>query len=135
MRILRITLVILLATMLGLFVYANTRYVSPAEKLRSVNIAFFELRAVQSSGDRSDLEAQITKSSGVTACTISREGDLAAVVFHPDVVTEEKLASLLQQHGNVSVSKKTFNGTGGVCPIHAASATFHQMLSSIDFRN
>jgi len=134
MKILKITFTTLVAVVLFAFVYANVREVSPAKKLKKVHLVSFELIGNLSSEEKTKLENKISTTTGVTACSISKEGNIASVVFHPDIINENILADDLSVFNKVLAKPIAFPQTGG-CPVHQVTGSVDQMISLLDLRN
>jgi hypothetical protein len=135
MKILKITIVLVSTSMLAMLIYANTRNVSPTEKLSKVHLATFQIGGELTSTLRASLTEKISKITGVTACSMSKEGNVVAIIFHPDQVTEATLSSLLQSE-SIAVSTKEFgSSTSGGCPVHAVGASVSAFVSFLDLRN
>jgi hypothetical protein len=134
MKILKITFITLVAVVLCAFVYANVREVSPVKKLKKVHLVSFELIGNLSPEEKSTLENKISTTSGVTACSVSKEGNIASVVFYPEVISENILADDLSVFNQVSVKPIAFPQTGG-CPVHQVTASVDRMISALDLRD
>ena len=130
----RIIILVFAAAIAALFAYANFRELSASEKLKHVALASFMLKGKITEAERLELEKRISGLSGVTACSINKDGDGAAVIFYPDVVTAEILSSALRNNGSLNVKHKILPSSGG-CPVHQVGTSFTQMISLLDFRN
>jgi hypothetical protein len=134
MKILKITSILLVSGMLILVLYANTRQLSPTEKLAPVNLVSFKMQRGLASAQASFLENNISKISGVTACTVSDDGTIASIIFHPDKITEQELASAFPLTGNIKATPIAFPTSRG-CPMHAVTGSVQQFISVLDLRN
>jgi hypothetical protein len=134
MKTLKMITLIVLVGFAALFGYANMRHLSISEKLKSVNLASFTLEGDLKAEQKLALEKKISALDGVTACSVSREGNVASVIFHPEQINETKLASLLSNEGRLTVTEKQLATSGG-CPVHKLNANFSALIASLDIRN
>jgi hypothetical protein len=134
MKILKITFTALVAVVLFTFAYANIREVSPAKKLKKVHLVSFELIGNLTPAEKITLENKLSTTTGVTACSIGKEGNIASVVFHPDVITENVLADDLSVFNKVLAKPIAFPQTSG-CPVHQVTGSVDRMIFLLDMRN
>lgn len=134
MKTIKILTVILSIGLIGLFGYANLRQLSIIETLEPVNLASLKIDGSMSLRERLDLEKKISAAQGVTACTLSKEGNIASVIFHPKQMTVETLAHLLSNEGQLKISQIALPKSGG-CPIHKLNSSFTEFISLLDIRN
>jgi hypothetical protein len=134
MKTLKITGILLLTALLSAFVYANVRTLSPAEKLPPVALASFQLQGILNDEALSALEEAIGTTHGVTACTISAEGNVASVIFRPDAISEAALGTKLARSGKLTVTPVVFSSDGG-CPLHKVTGPVASLISVLDLRN
>jgi hypothetical protein len=116
------------------FAYANARRLSPTERLDRVNLVSFELKGELNESERNTLETKIKSESGVTACAISKERNLATVIFHPKQISRETLAVKFAALGKMDAVKIELPTTGGcqsrrkvgckLAPLCSRSASF-----------
>jgi hypothetical protein len=102
MKILKIAVSVLIICITILTIYANVRPLSISEKLKSVNIAFINLHQPLEASMQVVLKNIIARTPGVTACSISSEGNMASIVFYPDVVSETSLIKLISEQSNIA---------------------------------
>lgn len=133
MKRIRTIVMVLAVAGAGLFAYANVRELSESEKLKRVAFASFLIKGKITETEKFDLEKSISDLTGVTACSISNDGDVAAVIFYPDIVTPDDLASALRSDGMVNVTRKSLTTAGG-CPVHQLGS-FTQLIAALDLRN
>ena len=132
MKTLKITLAVLLLGFLALFSYANLRTVSITERLAPVQLISFTYNAALNEEARSAVEKKITETPGVTSCSINGKSKTASIIYHDDVVEESTLAGLLAK-ASTGVQRKELATSGG-CPVHAATASFSQLIAALDIR-
>ena len=99
MKILKISSLIFATSVVALFGYANLRKLSVVEKLRPVQLISFDIRSEMSPIERMQLEKKLSSVAGVTACSLSDEGNVASIIFHPEKINEETIADLLSHEG------------------------------------
>jgi hypothetical protein len=134
MKILKISSLIFAISVLALFGYANLRILSVVEKLRPVQLISFDVRGEIGPGDRMQLEKKLSSVAGVTACSLSDEGNIASIIFHPEKINEETITELLSQEGKLNVSLRDLTASPG-CPIHNLNSSFQEFISALDIRN
>jgi hypothetical protein len=134
MKTLRITSMILLLAIVGLLGYANLRPLSPSEKLKQTTLVSFRLQGNLPAEKRVALEKQISQAPGVTACTISRDGNTASVIYYSQEVDVNTIVALFQRQSTLPLSKKNLASSPG-CPVHAVEAIFTQLISTLDHRS
>jgi hypothetical protein len=134
MKILKITSILFFSGMLILVLYANTRQLSPTERLAQVNLVSFKVQGDLAPAQASFLENTIGKTSGVTACSVSDDRTITSVIFDRDKITEHELASKFTLIDNITATPITLPVTGG-CPIHVVTGSVQQFISTLDLRN
>jgi len=117
-----------------LFGYANLRTLSVIEKLKPVNLTSLRIEGAISTQGRLDLEKKISASPGVTACTLSNEGNVASIIFYPEQSSVETLTHLLSDNGKLTVSPIELPTTGG-CPVHKLNSSIDKFITVLDIRN
>ena len=88
-----------------------------------------------SAQERIALERTISASQGVTACSLSKEGDVASIIFYPEQTSVNTLSQLMSNHGKFSVSQIELSMSGGVCPVHRLNSSIHEFITVLDIRN
>jgi hypothetical protein len=131
LKFLSIGVVIVLA---AVFTYANTRHLSPTEKLKEVHLASFQINGDLTAHERTVLEKKLSQLRGVTACTINSTGRLASIIFYPDVISTGNIVTVLSNNNRLAISQRELAVSGG-CPVQAVSASFDRFISVIDLRN
>lgn len=134
MKTLKISSLIVATTVVALFGYANLRELSVVEKLRPVQLISFDIRTEVSPVDRMQLEKKLSSAAGVTACSLSEEGNVASIIFHPEKIKEETIADLLSHEGKLKISLRDLAVSPG-CPIHNLNSSFQEFISALDIRN
>jgi 23S rRNA pseudoU1915 N3-methylase RlmH len=134
MKVLKIIGFTAVSVLLLAFAYANVRTLSPTERLERVHLASFELKGDLNETERKTLETKIKSESGVTACAISKEKNLATVIYHPKQISTETLAIKFATVGKMDATKIELPTTGG-CPVHAASSSVSSFLAVLDLRH
>jgi hypothetical protein len=134
MKILKIIGFTAVSVLLLAFAYANARRLSPTERLDRVNLVLFELKGEMNETERKTLEKKIESESGVTACAISKERNLATVIFHPKQNSTETLVVKFAVLGKMDAAKIELPTTGG-CPVTAAQSGVTTFLSVLDLRH
>jgi hypothetical protein len=119
MKSIKIIAVVLLIGLVGLLGYANFRRLSIIETLEPVNLASLK---------------KISAVPGVTACTLSKEGNIASVIFYPKQITVEALTFLLSNGGQLKISQIELAKSAG-CPIHQLNSSFNEVITFLDIRN
>jgi len=134
MKTIKIIALILAAGFAGLLGYANVRHLSVTEKLKRVHLVSFNLKGEINSTEALLLEKKVSTTPGITSCSVNKDGNVASVIFYPDQVTEQILASLLSNEGKLTVSGRKLSSSEG-CPVHQLSYSFHEFLTLLDVRN
>lgn len=134
MKILKITGAALLAILLFTFIYANARTLSLSENLEEVDLITYTLSENLSIGESMDLENKFNTTVGVTACSVSKEGDKISLIFHPAVISEEELTSQLIGYEN-RVAAPVVYAEAGACPVHQVTGSVAWLISALDLRN
>jgi hypothetical protein len=134
MKVIKITSLLLAGAVLSAFTYANVRHVSPTTKLEKVHLVSFKLTGALTADKKAILKNDIANTTGVTACAINPEGNVAAVIFHPKDINEITLKNKLTASGDVTAEKIEFPTSGG-CPIHAMNNSFASVITFLDLRN
>jgi len=129
-KTLSLSLVVMFA---GIFVYANLRPLSVAEKMKPVHLATFRLEGKMSDGEWSSLEQTVHDMHGVTACTINEKSHVASVLYYPDKTNEAALAGVLAAR-NRKIEKRTLQTSGG-CPVHGITASVQAFMARLDLRH
>jgi hypothetical protein len=135
MKTIKIIALLLSIGLVSLFGYANIRRLSIIETLEPVNLASLKINGHVDSEGKLDLEKKISAVPGVTACTLSKEGNMASVIFHPKQVTVEALTSLLSNGGELKISQIELAQSGGGCPVRQLNSSFNKVISFLDIRN
>lgn len=133
MKTLRIISMVFLLAIIGLLGYANLRPLSTTEKLKQTALVSFQWSGNLPAEKRIALEKQISHASGVTACTISTNGNSAAVIYHSEDTDVGTITALFQRV-NIQVREKDLTSSTG-CPVHAVDAVFAQLISTLDHRS
>lgn len=81
-----------------------------------------------------DRKKKISAAQGVTACTLSKEGNIASVIFYPKQMRVETLTYLLSNEGQLKISQIELPKSVG-CPIHKLNSSFTEFISLLDIRN
>jgi hypothetical protein len=134
MRLLKITALTMISASVLLFLYANLRKVSPSEKLRHVSLATFSVEQKLSEEIVANLQKEIKSTNGVTACKINGDGQIASVIYHADVISEKSLQDKISRITNLKISIKSFENTGGGCPVDKFGSSFSGLVSALDLR-
>jgi hypothetical protein len=134
MKILKISPLIFAISVAALFGYANLRKLSVSEKLPRVQLISFDIRGEISPVDRTQLEKKLSSVPGVTACSLSDEGNVASVIFHPEKINEATITDVLSQEGKLNISLRDLAVSPG-CPIHNLNSSFQEFISALDIRN
>jgi len=134
MKSIKIVTVVLLIGLVGLLGYANFRRLSIIETLEPVNLASLKIDGYLNPLGKLDLEKKISAVPGVTACTLSKEGNIASVIFYPKQITVEALTFLLSNGGQLKISQIELAKSGG-CPIHQLNSSFNEVITFLDIRN
>jgi hypothetical protein len=116
-----------------IFLYANTRRVSPSRTLKPVALSTYQLVGTLNSESAKLLENQVEQLNGVTACSVRMEGMVASVVYYPDIISEASLKNSFTRH-SLTASMKEFNTSGKTCPVHQIGSSFDSFLSALDLR-
>ena len=124
----------MLAVLLFVFAYANTRTLSLSETLDQVDLITYTLSEKLSTGESLDLENKFFTTPGVTACTVSREGDKVSLIFHPETISEKELTSMLSGYENRIATPIVYAEAGG-CPVHQMTGSVDRLMSVLDLRN
>ena len=130
MKILKISSLVFAISVATLFGYANLRKLSVVEKLQPVQLISFDIRGEISPVDRMQLEKKLSSVSGVTACSLSDEGNVASVIFHPEKINEETITDLLSKEGKLNISFRDLAVSPG-CPIHNLNSSFQNLLAHL----
>ena len=134
MRTIKIILLAGAVGFAGLFAYANIRQLSLTEKLKHVKLASFNLKGDMNETEMFQLEKKISNVPGITACSLSKDGTTASVIFYPEDVNENLLTNLLSNDGKINVSQRILSTSGG-CPVHKLGASFQSVIASLDVRH
>jgi hypothetical protein len=135
MKKIKIIALIPFAAFISLGFYANFRTLTPGETVKPVHLTAFNIKPNTDVSESKDLKNQLASLKGVTACAIAREGDLVAVTYHPDEITEASLINLINNEKKYEVTLKEFPVVSGGCPVHKVSASFNDFVSALDLRN
>lgn len=119
----------------GLLTYANLRQASPTERIEPVQLSSFVFDKSLSNTERTQLENAVMTLEGITAFTISKEGNSASAVYRMSQLTEGDLAAFIGRTASRHASVKDLQASGTGCPVHAVGAAFGRMLTTLDFRN
>ena len=133
MKKIKIFTLILVVAFATLFGYANLRHLSLIETLKPVALTSMKIDGHLTSQEQIELEKKISALAGVTACTISKDGDVASIIFYPDQMTEKKVAQMLSNDGSLKISEINLEKSGG-CPVHELNSSFLQLISLLDLR-
>ena len=133
MKTLRIISMVLLLAIVGLLGYANLRPLSVTEKLKQTALVSFRLHGNLPTEKLRALEKQISQHPGITACTINRKGNTAAVIYHSQETSVKVIADLFQAQ-DIQVNEKDLIPSPG-CPVHAANGIIAQVISTLDHRS
>jgi hypothetical protein len=134
MKILKYTGLAILTLLVIVVLYANTRSLSPADKLPPVTLVTFDVKGQMTPEVAKVLHSDISKVPGVTACAINADGHVASVTFNKTMTTESFLKTRLSFNDKFSVTTKVFEPSSGGCPVHGISASFNAMISLLDLR-
>ena len=132
MRFLKITGLILIGSIAILFLYANTRTISPAEKLKRISLVTFSLNNALSEELVERMGSNMKQLPGVTACKTNR--GIISVVYHPEVINENTIAQRITALVNSTVTIKIFESASGGCPVHGMTSSIARLISSLDLR-
>ena len=135
MKTIKIVTLVFLTGFIALFGYANLRRLSVIEKLRPVNLTSVKIEGAMSAQERIELERKISTSPGVTACSLSKDGNVASIIFYPEKTSVKKLNHLLSTDGKYLVSPIELSASGGGCPIHQLNSSIHEFITVLDIRN
>jgi hypothetical protein len=133
MKFLKIVLLTLLAGIAFVFIYANTRIISPAEKLRPVKLSAFSFTNDISADDARIVQHQISAVPGVTACKVNHKTKMASVVYIADKISEQHLADQFKNY-HTDAKVKIFEPVKGGCPIHQVDNAVQAFITTLDLR-
>jgi hypothetical protein len=133
MKFLKIVLLTLLAGIASIFIYANTRIISPAEKLQPVKLSAFSFSNPLSAEDARIVQQQISAVPGVTACKVNCKTKMASVVYHADKINEQYLADQFKNY-HTDAKVKIFEPVKGGCPIHKVDNVVQAFVTTLDLR-
>jgi hypothetical protein len=134
MKILKITGAVLLAVLLFTFIYANARTLSLSENLEEVDLITYTLNENLSLAESLDIENKFGATAGVTACTVSKEGDKISLIFHPTTISKAELTSTLIGYES-RVSTPVVYAEAAACPVHKVTGSVEWFIAVLDLRN
>jgi hypothetical protein len=106
MKALKVTALFFLVTLIAIFIYANTRTISPGAKLKPVVVSTFVIDRNLSNESAKSLQDQVSAYVGVTACKINAEGKIGSVIYHSDMISESSIKSQIEDAGQLNLSVK-----------------------------
>jgi hypothetical protein len=131
MKTIKLLFIAISAGVVLLFGYANVRQRSATEILKPVNLISFQMQGDLNADARLTLEKKVRAVRGVTACSLNKEGNVASVTFHPDRITDIRLAGLLSDGGRLQVLPKEIPSAAG-CPVQQLGASLQKFVTSLD---
>jgi hypothetical protein len=133
MKFLKIVLLTLLAGIASIFIYANTRIISPAEKLQPVKLSAFSFSNPLSAEDARIVQQQISAVPGITACKVNHKTKMASVVYLAGKISEQHLVDQFRNY-HTDAKVKIFEPVKGGCPIHQVDNVVQAFIASLDLR-
>jgi hypothetical protein len=133
MKFLKIILLTLVSGFVFVFIYANTRIISPAEKLQPVKLTAFSFTTDLSKEEAHIIQQQVSALPGVTACKVSHEDKMASVVYQADKINEQLLASQFKTY-HTDAKVKIFEPVKDGCPIHQIDNSVQALITKLDLR-
>jgi 5,10-methylenetetrahydrofolate reductase len=134
MKAIKISTLVIVAGFVGLFGYANLRQLSVVEKLKPVKLISWDIAQSLNASEKQKLEQRISAVPGITACSFSKEGNVATVIFHPEKISESTVEAALLKEKKFDVSLRDLSASAG-CPIHKINSSLYSFLSSLDIRH
>jgi hypothetical protein len=106
MTTIKYVFVFVLSAFVVLFVYANTRYLSRADKLPRITLATFNVPDDLTSDEAVLLQKEVTTIGGATACTVNARDHLASVAFKTQYTSERMIKSALSEKNSLHITTK-----------------------------
>jgi hypothetical protein len=122
------------SALLLLFVYANTRYLPPADKLPRIKLATFNVLGDLTPAQAVLLQEDVATIGGVTACTVNAWSCCFRGFqkrFHIRKVIKSTLSG---KNSLIPLLLKSFPLASDRCPVHGISASVNTFISTLDLR-
>jgi len=129
-------------SLLGIFsafvVYANLEPAPMHTYVKPISMTILKMDGLKSEEQAADLQTQVSKATGVTACSANPASQLVSITFDPDQTSANYLSNFVEQITQQPVQNASFEGiepSGPQCPVPLSYImAFERMKYAVCFR-
>lgn len=129
-------------SLLGIFsafvVYANLEPAPMHAYVKPISMTILKMDGLKSEEQAADLRTQVSKATGVTACSANPSSQLVSITFDPDQTSANYLSNFVEKVTQQPVQNASFEGiepSGPQCPVPLSYIlAFERMKYAVCFR-
>jgi hypothetical protein len=125
MKVIKITLLSLFLISISGYIYLRDYYKCTVPGLKSVDMLAFNIKGKNPRQEYKPIAQNISRLPGIASTSVNETSNILAIVFHPDIISENQVAQSLSLLKNFYFEKRALSSSKPGCPVHNIGSKLH----------